>query len=1101
MKSGLVSASQLLAPFLEKEQGKIRQGIVRSDFAGELKKLISPNEEDSTLSAAPSDNSLKSGAKTIADPLQPRTTTSSTNAKATTVSTAGKKKNASTDPKTQIQNQKTKARNGENLLVANPVMTETILSNLHCPAETIKACKDSQNKDGMISVKDLKSLIDGQIGTAGPTSSGQISSEQVRMLLGSITMQGAGSATGTKQSGANNIPASIKIKSNGSYTLSEFSGVLDQVLNQGIQTSGPTTIRSTQAKSTSTSSTVQITGQIKQSLKAGETENLTDSAIPSFVSESTDGQPRGKAKTTQDSSSEPENIPPQQSMDGVAQKNLRVVETAAAANGQTSKADLQPKPAASNPDLSRLLNRQDNAIAENSSGSSASTVASTASAGKDASPDGLSIEDLKTVVGSFAAKIVSSGPETTIPSETVTENLIELQQGSSIPPQDFSVLAKETEKQTSGKSASETSSATTVSRSGRAETLTAPVPPSSLSQQSEDKSAFQQKDTSNGSLKTDADNPAPASSGKVHEFVLETAVNEQSRTADTANEQFVTTTGHQNLANKQIKELQAQDSQSRKSGTADLHLSIKNTSDTGPVSERSASAIESSDTKFVSAQLEGTDLNEAEAQIRTASTRGSAPGVQPLADKGLPPAERSAGKIAPQAENTTATSRRLSQAMAGKTSGPAEGLPASIASSASQEAANSRPVSESQAVDAIGGQFPGKLSQSDKTSSEIDVSLAGKASTAATQQSAEQIMESEKQGQAETLSASTLPSFVSEDLKDPVASQTESTSEIAQQHKEQISLAEAAGESTRKIENTSATAVGKQPATPAARSEQPQVNNARTDSSAVPERETLDNGQPSQASSTTVSQNNSSELNLSDDDFDSSVGFFNIKSDLPEVVEPGSIAGVTESQNTLLQGAAIPVQGMAAVVKETEKQFSEKLASPDNVVVQNVASRLQGDQINLSQMEKSPGESLSHYDPNRAAELIQNYREQLGSSSGQQLTLEMEPTEFGKLSIKVAAKKDEVSAQIVTDNESARQTLLKHSPELRQELQNQGLELGTFNVDVGSDKSGNDGNLPEWVKQGAKEALAAKVPDTEKPQVRPTYTRLRNGHSTLSIFA
>jgi len=171
------------------------------------------------------------------------------------------------------------------------------------------------------------------------------------------------------------------------------------------------------------------------------------------------------------------------------------------------------------------------------------------------------------------------------------------------------------------------------------------------------------------------------------------------------------------------------------------------------------------------------------------------------------------------------------------------------------------------------------------------------------------------------------------------------------------------------------------------------------------------------------------------------------------------------------------------------------------MVLQNAANRLQGDQINLAPMEKSPGENLGYYDPNRAAELIQNYREQVRSAGARQLTLEMEPEEFGKLSIKVGTRKDAVSAQIITDNESARQTLLKNSPELRQDLQNQGLTLGKFNVDVGSDSSGSGGNLPDWVKPQGKEDSGAKAKGLDKPQVKPAYARGRNGQSNLSIFA
>ena len=256
-----------------------------------------------------------------------------------------------------------------------------------------------------------------------------------------------------------------------------------------------------------------------------------------------------------------------------------------------------------------------------------------------------------------------------------------------------------------------------------------------------------------------------------------------------------------------------------------------------------------------------------------------------------------------------------------------------------------------------------------------------------------------------------------------------------------------------------------------------------------------------QASSKTASVNVFSELNLSDDDSDSKFGYFNSKSSSPDIESPGLITGAAESQNAQREAAAIPVQNIAAAVKETEKQFSGSSGSPDGQVLPITAGRLESDRINISPMEKSQGETLGYYDPNRTAELVQNYREQFVSAGGQQLTLEMEPEEFGKLNIKVGTKKEEVSAQIITDNEATRQTLLKHSTELRHDLENQGLALGKFNVDVGSDRPGSGGNVPEWLKPNAKEALTDKVKNQDTPRVKPVYMKVRNAQSNLSIFA
>ena len=100
------------------------------------------------------------------------------------------------------------------------------------------------------------------------------------------------------------------------------------------------------------------------------------------------------------------------------------------------------------------------------------------------------------------------------------------------------------------------------------------------------------------------------------------------------------------------------------------------------------------------------------------------------------------------------------------------------------------------------------------------------------------------------------------------------------------------------------------------------------------------------------------------------------------------------------------MQNIAAAVNGDGKAiFWKQRFSPMAEVLPITAGRLESDRINISPMEKSQGETLGYYYRNRTAELVQNYREQFGSAGGQQLTLEMEPEEFGKLNIKVGDEK------------------------------------------------------------------------------------------------
>ncbi len=57
--------------------------------------------------------------------------------------------------------------------------------------QTRKACKDIQNKDGSISIKDLKSLLDTQPAN-GPGVNAQVPAEHVRALVKSIIIKDSG---------------------------------------------------------------------------------------------------------------------------------------------------------------------------------------------------------------------------------------------------------------------------------------------------------------------------------------------------------------------------------------------------------------------------------------------------------------------------------------------------------------------------------------------------------------------------------------------------------------------------------------------------------------------------------------------------------------------------------------------------------------------------------------------------------------------------------------------------------------------------------------------------------------------------------------------
>ncbi len=180
----------------------------------------------------------------------------------------------------------------------------------------------------------------------------------------------------------------------------------------------------------------------------------------------------------------------------------------------------------------------------------------------------------------------------------------------------------------------------------------------------------------------------------------------------------------------------------------------------------------------------------------------------------------------------------------------------------------------------------------------------------------------------------------------------------------------------------------------------------------------------------------------------------------------------------------------------------EDLNAQANTVLQNLASSFQGSEINLSQMQNSIQSAFAYFDPYRSVELAENAREQVTSGAARHLVLEMEPDELGKISIKVGAKKDGISVEAHTQSEPARQALMRHSPELRQDLQNQGLVLEKFIVDVNGEKSGG-GNYPEENNPKGTTPPVSKTARNASIQAatEPSYIRETDGQWRISLFA
>ncbi len=114
----------------------------------------------------------------------------------------------------------------------------------------------------------------------------------------------------------------------------------------------------------------------------------------------------------------------------------------------------------------------------------------------------------------------------------------------------------------------------------------------------------------------------------------------------------------------------------------------------------------------------------------------------------------------------------------------------------------------------------------------------------------------------------------------------------------------------------------------------------------------------------------------------------------------------------------------------------------------------QGMPVNEAFQGALPGESLSLANHSWPMDMAQRIQELAKERQSSHLTLELEPKELGRLTLRVETRQEEVTATVTAEKEQAREVLLRNTHALRQNLEQQGLTLGQFLVDVRDERSG-----------------------------------------------
>lgn len=949
--SGMVNASQLLSSFMGSEHEKIGRGIAaKSDFAAELEKLypskgkeVPGSDKGKALDVVPAEKPARvqrdNGNQADAKALQARKTTRTEKA-------SGKKEVC--DPQTKIRNLKKTEKNAEQLFITNPALAASILSELQYPAETIKACKSIQNKDGWISVRDLKSLLSSQSGPAGSIARGQIPAEQAQILIGSIASKAAGSSQNVATKTACGNPASVATKTEGSYSSDELQGLLDQVLQQ--ENSG-----SENAQTSGKSAEPGITLQAPVLPKMGQSESLTATVLPSFISENATGSKNAGVPKAEISSPEMKNETVREKIESILRDNAAMpVE-----RERTTSADQGYQR------LGAILGEGTPATdVPAATPSPAETPSPVYTLG---APPDAQVESLAETLEKLNAKVVSGNWQTI--RETSTTTVSSDSRGAFLAQaQSAFVHIGNIEKATEAASTQESPALKTSNEENQASLIKTPI-------------ADNHDEPFSGSDSNRADIKSESQGDKIHSV----QANSNRASAD-----FLKLVRTEGVANNSQQE-------------------------PGPVSQIT---------------------DRADAQ------KPQADGIQPSIQ---------GPKQTPAAVTANATG--LDASTSAKQENPAAQLTASKA-----EVVGGPEIEASSDISASSGT---------KAFSEANPLTAFDTNgTCETKGSADQVPVQNsrpegKSGATVTVNhASTSP-----------AAQT-----VAADGRQQ----DASVQSVHQQAANSIEGLATQGATAAAHT---------------------------QASGTEEGQGTGVPL-PSEPLMDSSLGNTALNSGVSAVGSSGS--GATPSVEATLKmnsqkaaegKSSLQATDAALVGKDIEKQLKTGDPAAEGAFFHNAAGRMPGDQISFSKMENSTSSGFTYYDPYRSAELVQSYRDQYNSIAHQGLVLEMEPEEFGKMSIKIGAKKDEVSAIVLTDNEPARQVLMKNTPELRQNLQDQGLVLGKFMVDVGRDKT-SSGDYPQGRKSdGKRTAVKTDAVAEPRSQARATFMRSGSGQSQISIFA
>jgi hypothetical protein len=1122
-----VNASQLMSSFLGGEKEKIGQGIVASDFGGELKKLISPTAGAAKREADVStgDAGIKPGKESGTEPGSAASTAGtldSCHETKGTLSSVKKQQKSTANPKSKISAIEAKAKEQKNLLVTNPAITESVLADLKYPAETIKACKDILNKDGSISIKDLKLLLSFQ-SASDPGSGAQVPAEHARVLVESIIAKN-GENAGKASASGEKFNSSVKIKEGGSYSSDEFRGLLDNVLEEAESRrtlvsdlkleQGSRGTTQTTTKAANTAQTIDLA----QVPKTGQTEMLTTTILPSFILDDHEGDPAGKVPAATAINAKPE-----AQSGNAADDNQNSSE--ALSNGLKSDKLSSDKILSEQAGL-QAPSSPANALTEGSETGSSSNSEYVSFPARQSSEDA-SIKDLEPILKNFDAKIVSVEPQQH--PETATDAAAapgESHQGLIAQVQNLAFQVKGAEKQADkpGEGSNSETVREIAEQSGTdpLKTVSAEHPSDGTPSDGSTKQ-FAAADRQSGGLSAQLN--TEEAQARFGEILGQKQTDTQIGNMDNVARSAVFKNSDYAGASEKINPSEVE--------TVSDHLNSDtlpgdNIPPKGEGSATAASALEtgieggktgSSSGAAASMLAEGSDpvsntsnpeiisgtpqqqLEKNDSAVSSAADLHESPAAQVL----NPGSEVNGAEKQADGAGEPASSEMPSLKIAE--------LPGTEIEAASKSQGSRNPGFQVNGAEkqADGAGEPATSEMPSLKTAELpetEIEAASKSPGSDKSPVSDRIAQ-EGEGFQETTTGTELP-VVGGSAKSPSDSisashaarqgETSNTSvnDLAQGLKYFAEKIVSPSQQPQSGANVSEAVAAKGPPEGMPAQAQNLVSQVKggekqTDKTRVTSSSGISSQDIAEQSGADTVKATSGELSSNDTPGDTTENQFVDTAQQTEVEAPAAKSGSESLQAQF---------GDVLNRNQVETQLAAKDAVQQNAVFNNSASTLQGEQIDLPKTDNPARSGSDYYDPNRSAEFMQDAGERLTGTAGRQLVLDMDSDGLGKISIKVGSKKDEISVTALTQSEPAKEALMRNATELRQDLQDQGLVLGKFTVDVNGGKSDN-GNYPEANYPGGKVTPPPKETrdrDIKTPVTR-VYSTKRNGRSQISLFA